>query len=90
MQASNCGRYIVGENIMVTRDKDGRVLSGRVEAIRTVNNRTLVVISYGNRHASFYDDAVTLVYDDSYDDGAYDEDDEFMENADLDFDQSDY
>lgn len=28
--------------------------------------------------------------DDEYDDGFYDEDDERMENADLDFDQSDY
>ncbi len=27
---------------------------------------------------------------DEYDDGSYDEDDERMENADLDFDQSDY
>jgi len=62
MQASICGRYIVGETIMVERDKDGRVLSGRVEAIRTVNNRTLVIISFANRHASFYDDAVSVVY----------------------------
>ena len=62
MQASICGRYIVGENIIVERDKDGRVLSGRVEAIRTVNNRTLVIISFANRHASFYDDAVSVVY----------------------------
>lgn len=63
MHASQCGRYIVGETIAVERDKDKRVLSGRVEAIRTVNNRTLVIISFANRHASFYDDAVTLMYD---------------------------
>lgn len=63
MNASDCGRYIVGGMITVRRDKDGRILSGKVEAIRTVNNRTLVVISYSNRHASFYDDAVGVVYD---------------------------
>lgn len=63
MQASICGRYIVGESVTVQRDKDGRILAGRVEAIRTVNNRTLVIIAYANRHASFYDDAVSVVYD---------------------------
>ena len=63
MQASTCGRYIVGESVTVQRDKDGRILAGRVEAIRTVNNRTLVIIAYANRHASFYDDAVSVVYD---------------------------
>ena len=63
MQTSECGRYIVGETITVQRDKDSRILSGRVEAIRTVNNRTLVIIAYANRHASFYDDAVSVVYD---------------------------
>lgn len=63
MQASECGRYIVGETIIVKRDKDSRILAGRVEAIRTVNNRTLVIIAYANRHASFYDDSVNVVYD---------------------------
>jgi hypothetical protein len=61
MQASLCGRYIVGETVSVQREKDGRILIGRIEAIKTVNNRTLIIIAYANRHASFYDDAVNPV-----------------------------
>lgn len=64
MQASTCGRYIIGEYISVIRERieEGVIktkeLSGTIVNIRTVNNRTLVIIAYGNRHASFYDDEV--------------------------------
>jgi len=58
MKTVDCGRYTIGEHVTVIREKDGRVMSGKVEAMKTVNNRTLIIISYANRHASFYDDSV--------------------------------
>ena len=49
----------VGNIISVIREKDGRILAGKIEAIKTVNKRTLYVISYGaGKHASFYGDSV--------------------------------